>query len=257
MTIRRTTLTIIASLLFAPLPALADSYNGPNGNSLVPGGDSGTALRFKRCLNTHLAAEERTPACRQLTRDNPGGVARAWVALGDIDVAQGDNDGAIAAFGSAVDHGHGWRWALERRAEVYAVTGQTDKALADADAIQAADGSTAQGLAYRCWIRALTGRDLDKALADCDAALAEEPGASDTLDSRGFVLYRMGRLPDAAAAYDTSLKVSPKLASSLYMRGIVKEKLGLPDGAGDIAAARAADPDIATTFARYGVPASN
>jgi tetratricopeptide (TPR) repeat protein len=95
---------------------------------------------------------------------------------------------------------------------------------------------------------------LQEALADCNAALERRPADSDTLDSRGFVYLRLGRLDRAIADYSDVLKVQPKHAGSLYGRGLAR--IGRGDRAGgneDIAAARAIDPEIVATFARYGV----
>ncbi|MCC8942498.1 hypothetical protein H8A99_40340 [Bradyrhizobium sp. Arg68] len=61
--------------------------------------------------------------------------------------------------------------------------------------------------------------------------------------------------PDAAIAdFDAALSINPKLASSLYGRGIARRKQGDADAAqADSTAAREIQPDIAKEFAPYGI----
>src|SRR5262245_19043032 len=105
----------------------------------------------------------------------------------------------------------------------------------------------------RCLAHLLVSRDLQQALADCDQALRLL--ANDVyLDSRGLVHLRLGNLNDAIADYDGALKVNPKLASSLYGRGIARlRKKDAARSKADIAAAMAIQSDIADVFKRYGV----
>jgi hypothetical protein len=58
----------------------------------------------------------------------------------------------------------------------------------------------------------------------------------------------------AVADTNSALAASPKMVSSMYVRGMAKLRLG--DAAGgdsDIDAAKAIDPKIADTYAGYGV----
>ena len=89
---------------------------------------------------------------------------------------------------------------------------------------------------------------------ECEAALAKEPTAAPILDSRAFVLLRLGRYDDAVQAYDKALAVNDRLAASLYGRGVIyalQGKRTLADT--DIHAALAIDQDIGTRFKDYGV----
>lgn len=101
----------------------------------------------------------------------------------------------------------------------------------------------------RCFQRGLQKVQLEEALQDCDIALKAKPGSASIIDSRGLVLYQLGRYQDALAAYDEALKISPELAVSLYVRGHVKRKLGdASGGAADIDSARKIRPNIAAFF---------
>jgi tetratricopeptide (TPR) repeat protein len=64
----------------------------------------------------------------------------------------------------------------------------------------------------------------------------------------------MGQWDSAIDDYNEALQSNPKLASSLYGRGLAKLKKGdTTGGNADIAAARAVDANIAGDFRRYGV----
>ena len=80
------------------------------------------------------------------------------------------------------------------------------------------------------------------------------PNDADTIDSRGFVYFKLARFDNAITDYDAALRVNARSASSLYVRGFAKQKKG--DSAGgdaDIAAAKAIDEKIVERFASYGV----
>jgi hypothetical protein len=63
----------------------------------------------------------------------------------------------------------------------------------------------------------------------------------------------MGQFEAAIRDYDAALKADPKIAESLYGRGVAKVKNGDADGNADIAAAKALNPNIAELMAKLGV----
>jgi len=72
------------------------------------------------------------------------------------------------------------------------------------------------------------------------------------LDSRGLVKLRLSRLDEAIQDYDAALKLQPRLLSSLFGRGIAKQRKGAAEDAkSDLAAARAIDSKIDAQFAVY------
>ncbi|MDB5464100.1 MAG: hypothetical protein JWP28_3383 [Phenylobacterium sp.] len=106
----------------------------------------------------------------------------------------------------------------------------------------------------RCWTRALWGKGLDIALADCDAAMKRGLRISAVMDSRGLVLLRLGRVDDAIAQYDSSIRLQPKNPWSLYGRGLAKVKKGAKaEGEADIQAALALQPNLAQQAKSYGI----
>ena len=71
------------------------------------------------------------------------------------------------------------------------------------------------------------------------------PGDGYILDSRGFVYLRLGQFDDAIADYNAALKINPKIASSLYGRGVAKLKKGDSSGGTvDMATANLVDPTL-------------
>lgn len=123
------------------------------------------------------------------------------------------------------------------------------------DRILSLSPSNSSWLNERCFVRGLENVKLDGALADCDRSLDLRPGDAATVDSRGLVLYRMGRFADALDAYDMALRKRRDFAASRFMRGHVLKKMGkAQEGAADIAAAKAADPDVLSVFKGSDIP---
>jgi tetratricopeptide (TPR) repeat protein len=115
------------------------------------------------------------------------------------------------------------------------------------------DSRQSEALNGRCWGRAQLGRDLDKALADCDRSLRLNRSAA-AYDSRGLVELRLARYDRAIADYDAALKITPKLAWSLYGRGLAKIKTGqTADGQADIAAAVAINAELPNLAKARGI----
>ena len=114
-----------------------------------------------------------------------------------------------------------------------------------------------RGDAYfgRCRARALLGRDLSKALSDCNDAVRLSPKASPrALDTRALVRLRMGEFDKSIADYDAALSLAPKLAWSLYGRGLDELHKGMTAaGQADIAAATALQPQLPQEAQRYGL----
>jgi predicted aspartyl protease len=105
----------------------------------------------------------------------------------------------------------------------------------------------------RCFQRGVENVKLEAALEDCEASLHAAPSRATTLDSKAFILYRLGRFPEALTVYNDALKLDSKLVSSLYMRGQTKRKLGDSAGAdADITAAKAIDAGVIGAFHGIG-----
>lgn len=105
-----------------------------------------------------------------------------------------------------------------------------------------------------CYDLAVENIELDRALALCDASLKLRPGDAATLDSRAFVLMRLGRNAEALTAYHAALVAKPDEYNSLYGRGLVEARLGrVAESAQDIAAALKGRPQVREEFAEMGL----
>lgn len=160
--------------------------------------------------------------------------------IGLADADKGDKADAVTAYlsASSID--------LDRKAYREAIK-EADKAIG-------VSPQDPEALNARCWVRAVADTGLDLAEADCLRSLAVKPNAGDVLDSLAFVRFRQGRFDEALKGFGAALIQNPKQAESLYMRGVVKLRLGDADGGqADVAAAQTRDPTIAARYANWGI----
>jgi tetratricopeptide (TPR) repeat protein len=142
----------------------------------------------------------------------------------------------------------------QERAFIYARSGKTDLAAAEMDWARGKIEDTASSWNTLCFDQAMWNLSLEKALADCDKGLSQTPLSAPILDSRAFVLFRLGRLDEALRDYTLALKLAPRQADSLYGRGLAELQKGLVEqGRADLEAARRLAPRVDETFAEYGV----
>lgn len=141
-------------------------------------------------------------------------------------------------------------------ARLYERVDSPDQALTQLDLwipVHSQDVRLPQAFNERCWDRALAGRQLDLALEDCNAGLRISPSPQ-LLDSRGLVYLRTGKLDKAIADYNAALKINPKIAWSLYGRGVAEMRKGMTSqGTADMAAAAALAPRLSETARKIGV----
>lgn len=178
----------------------------------------------------------------------------ARVALAELQMAGGQYMEAAISLTEAMGKNEGEApGMLTLRGIAYGKAGQA--ALAQADFAKAQAEARQWGeLNTICWELATHGVSLTSALDDCNAAIAKKPTAAAALDSRGFVLTRLGRYDQAIASYDSALKLDPLNVHSLYGRGICELRTGKErQGHADIEAATALSFSIADEFAHYGV----
>lgn len=168
----------------------------------------------------------------------------------------GDYSAAIATATEVLAANAGNSLLLLRRGIAYLKSHEPAKA--EQDFAAARDkATTASALNTVCWTLATAGVELDAALAACDKALALAPLEPMFLDSRGFVLARLGRYAEALESYDAAVKYRPFEPDTLYCRGLVRRHLG--DGLGadaDIEAALALQSRVDEVVAGYGLSSS-
>ncbi len=121
------------------------------------------------------------------------------------------------------------------------------------DQVVAGKPGNAAVLNGRCWLKATLNVALDSALKDCTRSIELSEWSSAVLDSRALVYYRLNRPADALADLDAALDAAPDQAASLFLRGVIRGKQGLPGAKDDLATARTISPIIDATYQGYGV----
>ena len=174
----------------------------------------------------------------------------------DLMAMEGDTAGAVKLLDARIETGGESRYsAIAEKAFVQRNAGDPAAAIATIDAAVAEKPADAHLLNMRCWIKGTGNQALDSALADCTRAI-ELRGGGGALDSRAMVFLRLGRLPEALADSDAAVAASPGSSSSLFLRGIIKTRMGKASAAAaDIADARLIQPSIDAEFKRYGITA--
>ncbi|GLX00222.1 tetratricopeptide repeat protein [Microtetraspora sp. NBRC 16547] len=103
--------------------------------------------------------------------------------------------------------------------------------------------------ANRAQLTAMLG-DPEAALADLDAVIAADPGYPDYYITRGNLLHRLGRPGDAVADYETAMRVGPPFPEAYYNRAEVRFEAGDHTGAlADLDYALDLDPEFADAYA--------
>lgn len=104
--------------------------------------------------------------------------------------------------------------------------GGTDKALAAMKKLLAAKPDDPYALNYIGYTWADRGENLDQALAYVRRAVAQKPDDGFVLDSLGWVLFKMGRYPEAVAELEKALAIEPDDPTINEHLGDVYLKLG-------------------------------
>lgn len=145
---------------------------------------------------------------------------------------------------------------LAAKATLLARDHQAAPALAASDAAIAAKPGDAKLLNARCWIKGTLGVELETALKDCTKALELGVDSAMTLDSRGMVYLKLGRLDDALTDLNAALLERPDAAGTLFLRGVIAQRQGTKGAADDLTGARTMAPRIDEEYGRYGVKAA-
>jgi len=194
------------------------------------------------------AARQDLDAAERLVPKDPD-IYRTRAA---IDINQHDDENTVVDYTRVLDLAPEDVSALTSRGKAYARLHKVDLATADFAAVRVKGTSDAQVMNELCWAEGTANLALDLALKDCAQALALKPENASYLDSQALVLLRLERYQDAIASYDVALQKKPGLASSLYGRGLAKQRVG-EDGSADLEAARKANPQIEQTYDNMGL----
>ena len=165
----------------------------------------------------------------------------------------GDYAAAIRTWSTALALAPGEGSILLHRGIAYGRSGRAALASSDLAAARA-KATNASEFNQLCWEKATAGVALDTALTDCDAGLAKTPDNAAILDSRAFVLLRLGQLDAAIRDYDRAIASRPHQATSLFGRAVAWSRKGdKAKSDPDLSAALKADAEVRNQFQRYGV----
>lgn len=180
------------------------------------------------------------------------GLREARLRLAMLHIDAGRPEEAITHLDATLARDSSDAEALGERGIAYALSGDDDLAALDFEAAHE-NARTASSLNSLCWRKATLDVALDHALSDCLSAIEMESRAM-FHDSLGLVYYRLGRWDDAISAYDTAIELSDEEAHFLFGRALAKRGAGNQRGyRQDMQAALRAAPDIAETYAGYGI----
>lgn len=220
------------------------------------------AVHLRLRAEAHLASGDPAAARRDLDAALAlaGQDMEARLMRGELRLSAGDAAGAAEDFAQAAAVPGAGPGVRGRIAQAWLAAGRTDEAVAQYDALLAAQPQApmrAAALAARCQARALGRNDLAAALADCEAALkiaARDPTA---LAARGLVHFQAGRVEAAQSDFAAALRRAPRHPHALYGRSLVLRRQGrAAEADADAKLAQAVWPQIAAIAARYelGVP---
>jgi tetratricopeptide (TPR) repeat protein len=182
------------------------------------------ALAERGSVHEHLRDHDLAIADLEQSIRLDGGSLSAFGYLGDAYRSKRDFDRAEVSYGHAIDMGKGYTgpWTM------------------------------------RCFTRAIIGKDVDGALADCNEAMkltSREPGSlAPVLSYRCFAQYRMKHYREAVQDCDAAMAHGSTYSNEFYVRGLAKRALGDASASDDINHAKEINPNIAKTYAVWGVP---
>ena len=142
---------------------------------------------------------------------------------------------------------------VDARAQVLALNGDVDTALAILDERLQQRNDSASLLNSDCWLRGLHKVALDDAIAQCTRAVERATNASSVLDSRAMVHFRKGDYVAALADADAALQLNPAQSATRYLRGLIMLEQGDRNGRDLIDMALRQTPYLREYYALFGI----
>jgi tetratricopeptide (TPR) repeat protein len=185
---------------------------------------------------------------------DPGSLG-ALNLLATWNVDHGQRDAGLALLQERIDAGGENKVdVIAAKAELLARAGDREGAVALLDETIRTRPGNAGLLDNRCWIKGLLDTGLDTALKDCTRSIELAETSVAALDSRALIYFRLKRYDDALADLAAVLDQQPDMASSLFLRGVIRARTGQPAAAkADLAAVAIMDPLLAAERKRFGI----
>jgi TonB family protein len=204
----------------------------------------------------HAGGRELDQAIADFTagiRTSPG-IAELYVLRARAHLRKGNPDLALADLDSAIQVEPITHSTFLTRGALHLAQGRMEQALADYDTgvrlAEMPDRPAAYG--NRCFFLGQIGRLFD-ALADCNTSLRLAPRNAVGLHSRGYVYFRLGQYQQSIQDYDVLLGMPGRSPPALFTRGLAKLRLGDANGEADVNAAKEMSPGIVEQMAQLGV----
>lgn len=167
-----------------------------------------------------------------------------------------NNDAALPDLNKAIKLEPGYMGAYILRGSAYGGQDNLTAAIADYDKAWRLDPKNALAVNMRCLTWALIGGDIERALSDCNKMIekVDKANLASVGAGRGALLLRLGRFEEALTYLDAAVAAIDDYDEALYMRGIVKLRLGrINEGRADIEAADKLNPLVAPRYAQHGI----
>ncbi|MGY1638693.1 tetratricopeptide repeat protein [Geodermatophilus sp. SYSU D00742] len=207
--------------------------------------------RAKSWVNTAISMSALLPDEQRRTFNltfNENGLALVEMHLGDLDEALRLVEAGLARLDAAgEDERHTQHRSVlaYNRAQLLAATGALEAALAEYDAVIAADPHHSEYHFERASVLRRLGR-LDEAMRDLETAIRESPPYPEPHHNRGDLAAALGDVPTALAEFSYVLELDPAFLDARVDRALLRLQTGDVDGAAeDVAAGLEVAPDSA------------
>jgi tetratricopeptide (TPR) repeat protein len=188
----------------------------------------GVELHEKIAAAQGLAGRHETDAARRLLEEiviEDGAIAEAHVMLGEIAIADGQPERAIARFQRALALSPNQERSLFGLAKAYAATGRAEEALAGYRRILDLHGSHARAALAIADLYVTLGR-FDDAAATLEQAAAEDGTKPLFTNKLGEVRAAQGREDEAEKSFQRAIAADPGFALPHFNLGVILEKRG-------------------------------
>jgi tetratricopeptide (TPR) repeat protein len=198
--------------------------------------------------------DNRITACGQVLAAHAGDATYAWAFnnRGTAHYQKNQMDLALKDYDAAIKLNPKDPQAYNNRGAVHLAEGQLPLAIQDFTLAVKVDPADSAAYSNRGWANLQLGKP-DLALVDYTSAIKADPKNVDAYSNRAALYYFANKIDLAFADANTAVQLNPKSPELLYLRSLVYRKKGDDAHANqDLAAAKAADPDIESKMAKIG-----